>query len=393
MNPDLVDVEVLRMMVAEDELGLLIPVPKHQPTTTEDRLLAGFLEIVAFVELHERSPETDTDDVTEFQLATRLQAICADDDQRNHLRVHDTHGILHEPAPPETMEDMLSNDPLGLLTTDDSHSTSEDSIFDLVHVPAEQAPPDKVAKRRPCPDFEQFADNFIACHEDLASGRRQLRRFRNPSNIEAGKYFVQSGVLVYVAEANDLYPHPDTGGLDGRIRCIYENGTEADLLLRSLARSLYDDGRIVTEPDDLIAERMGLEPSTKLGRIYVLGTKSQDPQLTEIPFLHKIGSTTQSVERRVANAPNDATFLNADVEILAEYELPAVAIRKFESALHKFFAAARLDMWLNQADKSVDITEWFSVPLPAIDKAIELISNETVGLYRYDRGEKRILLR
>ena len=181
---------------------------------------------------------------------------------------------------------------------------------------------------------------------------------------------------------------------NARTRCIFENGTESNLLMQSLASNLYKDGRRVTEPNEPTLERMGLETETEMGHIYVLRSLSDDPQLEAFESVHKIGSTSQAVEQRIAGAARDATFLGAPVETVATYALSAVAARQVEAILHTFFSSARLDIWFEQRNQSVvEAKEWFDVPLPAIDEAIELINAETIGSYEYDSGKRDIRLR
>ena len=378
------DAEQIRRMLAEDEFGLLNEPPKSVPMTSDARLVAGFLEIVNFVDANGRVPESNPADVSEFKLAARLKAMSANDEQREALLEYDTHGLLKEPEPPASIADLLAGDDMGLL--DD-----EVDIHTLTHVPKTQAQPDKVAQRTPCEDFENFKPLFDQCHADLRSGRRKLLEFRNPRHIEEGKFFVMSGMLVYVAEVGEL--HTKEVGKDGRTRCVFDNSTEADLLLRSLARQLYNDGRLVTEPADVTRERIEVHPDAKMGSVYVLRSLSDDEQVCSIESLHKIGSTSGTADGRVAGAEKHATFLNAPVEVLAEYRLPAAAARTVEGLLHKFFGEARLDVWFESAGNNVaEANEWFDVPLPLIDEAIELISAETITNFRYNAESKKIQL-
>lgn len=378
------DAEQIRRMVAEDEFGLLNEVQKSVPMTSDDRLVAGFLEIADFFESHGRPPESNPSDISEFKLAGRLKAMSANDDQREALLEHDTHGLLREPEPPTSIADVLADDDMGLLD-------NEVDLHTLTHVPKAQASPDKVAQRKPCDDFEIFKPLFDQCHADLRSGSRKLLPFRNPRHIEQGKFFVMSGMLVYVAEVGEL--HTKEVGKDGRTRCIFDNGTEADLLLRSLARQLYNAGRLVTEHADVTRERIEIHPDAKMGSVYVLRSLSDDAQVRSIESLHKIGSTSGTADARVAGAEKHATFLNAPVEVRAEYQLPAAAVRTVEGLLHQFFGAARLDVWFESAGRNVaEANEWFDVPLALIDEAIELITAETITSFRYDAENKAIYL-
>ncbi len=171
-------------------------------------------------------------------------------------------------------------------------------------------------------------------------------------------------------------------------------GSLNHLLLQSLARSLYDNGRRVTEPDTVTLARMGLEVETPMGVIYVLRSLSIDPRVTSIPNLHKIGFTNSTTAKRVVNAAHAKTYLNAPVKIVAEYGVPAAIASGVEMTLHHFFAAARLNVTYERNGKSVTTAdEWFSVPFQVIDEAIGLFEAETITNYEYDPSTETIRLR
>lgn len=378
------DAEQIRRMLAEDEFGLLREAPKSAPVTSDDRLVAGFLEIAEFVEVHGRAPASNPADISEFKLAARLKALSANDEHREALLEHDTHGLLREPEPPTSMAELLASDDFGLL--DD-----EEDLRTLIHVPKAQAAPERVAQRKPCEDFESFKPIFDRCHADLRSGTRKLVQFRNPRHIEAGRFFTLGGVLVYVAELGDIAQ--TESGRNGRTRCIFDNGTEADLLLRSLARQLYDGGRLVTERDADVRERIEAHPDARVGSVYVLRSLSEEEQAFSIENLHKIGSTSRTADERVEGAGRHTTFLNAPVEVVAEYRLPAAAAQSVEGILHRFFAAARLDIWFENAGHNIaEAEEWFDVPLALINEAIDLISEDAITSFQYDRETNSIRL-
>jgi T5orf172 domain len=379
--------EELLQMLTEDEFGLLEPSVKAPAPTPEDRLVGAYEEILDFTRQHGRPPAKDPTNIAEFKLAMRLEAMCADDNQRQQLEPVDELGLLNEPEPPATIDDAIADDPFDLLS-------SHDDLFDLQHVPKKQTMPDKVARREPAKDFEAFRQLFVDCHADLRAGRRKLLAFKNPSEIEQGKFFVLNGVLLYVANIGEAEFAKSNKGNNARTRCIFENGTESDLLLLSLGRNLYKDGRRVTEPNEVTLERMGLQADTKMGYVYVLRSLSDDPQLALFAGVHKIGFTTRTVADRLAGAETYATFLGAPVEEVARYTLPAIAAQQVEALLHDFFGSARLDIWFEREGKVVsEANEWFDVPRDTIDEAIELINAETIGNYEYARDERAIRLK
>lgn len=381
-----IDVETLKAMIAEDDLELLKLPATRQAMTKDERLVASFEEIKEFVGQHGRTPDKEADDVTEMMLAHRLESVSASDEQRELLAPYDDLGILEPPKPPESLEEAVAEDSLGLL------EAPEEDIHTLRHVPKPSAQPEEVARRRPCEDFERFEPLFKACHEELRSGVRQLVKFRDEQAVREGAFYVLNGVLVLVAEEGER--KVEHGRPNARLRCVFENATEADLLLRSFASRLYRFGKTVTEPE----EKTRLEVEDRLGGesgfVYVARSLSEDPEVRAIPDLYKIGFTTGSAEERVADAIGSATFLDAPVELVDTFELPRSIAGKVEALLHRFFAPARIDAWFEREGLPVaDALEWFSVPREAIAKAMKLIESEGIKSYEYDPDERRIKLR
>jgi hypothetical protein len=179
------------------------------------------------------------------------------------------------------------------------------------------------------------------------------------------------------------------GRTDARLRVIFDNGTESNLLMRSLQRALHKDeaGRRITDPmaGPLFAGG-NEEGDLASGIVYVLRSKSDDPYVAEHRnVLHKIGVTGGDVARRLANARLDPTFLMADVEIVATYELFNIGRAKLENLIHRIFGAARLDIDIkDRFGQPVTPREWFLVPLFVVDEAIERIKDGTIADYRYD---------
>lgn len=381
-----IDREWLASIVADDAAGLLEAPPKRTGITGDERLVARFTEICDFVERHGRAPEANPADPQEFSLHARLTAILADPDQCARLRDFDTVGILIEAEPPATIEDVIADDAAGLLD-------EGADLFDTSRLPAPVVQPDHVAARKECEDFDEFRGLFDECHADLRAGRRKIIPFRGETQISVGAFFVYGGLLAYVASMGDATREKGKKVV-ARLRCILENGTEFDPLLRSFGRQLYKHGRRVTEPSSDTLERMGLEPGTKMGFIYVLRSLSTDPQVSTIPDLYKIGYTTRTTAARIQKANDEKTYLRAPVDLAAEYSLPAAMASGVEAALHQFFAAARIHVTYEHEGSVVsEATEWFSVPLKAVDEAIDLINVEALSEYEYDPASRTIRLK
>lgn len=382
--------EALAALIADDEHGLLTPEVKPEPVTNADILANRFEDINVFIDAHQRRPDpANRDDIEEFQLGHRLQAILENSEYRDSLEYLDRHGLFEEvEQAPVSIDDLLAlDDPLLGDLLDPSEPEVAD-LFDLKHTPAAaKGSPEKVAKGRRCEDFHLFEQRFKDCQADLRVGRREVKPFSKPSSIKEGFFYVQRGMLAYVAEIGELTMK--SPGKDGRLRCIYENGTESDLLLQSLARGLYDGGKLVTEPNDVTIEKFATPEHIDSGFVYVARTHSHDEGLTAFSNLHKIGYTAQSVEQRLSGAEADPTFLNAKASPVKSYEMPAKYAKVVETLLHQFFSAVRLDV-TNEYGESAN--EWFDVPIEAIDEAIDLVETNRIAFYRYDPAQQAVVL-
>ena len=237
---------------------------------------------------------------------------------------------------------------------------------------------------------------------DIGSGARITQPIRKDAgflktDIRAGEFFILSGQIAYVAEVGEPFKAPN-GESDARLRVIYSNGTESNLLLRSLQRALYKDetSRRVSEPSagPLFAGESD-DSDLASGTIYVLRSKSDHPTVaTNREVLHKIGVTGGDVARRIANAKLDATFLLADVEIVATYTLYNINRTKLENLIHRIFAPAQLDIEIkDRFGNPVIPREWFLVPVFVIDDAVEKIRDGTITHYIYDPNAARLVRR
>ena len=258
---------------------------------------------------------------------------------------------------------------------------------------AEKRAAEEIANRQRCEDFERFRPLFDLVQSDLSGGIRTTRQFVkdagfSKAEIKAGQFFILGGQTAYVAEVGEPIKAPN-GESDARLRVVYSNGTESDLLLRSLQRALYKDegGRRITEPTaGPLFSGQNDEDDEASGIVYVLRSKSAVPEIAaHSEVLHKIGVTGGDVERRIANARLDPTFLMADVEVVATYELYNINRTRLENLIHRVFGAARLDIGIkDRFGTPVVPREWFLVPLFVIDEAIERIKNGTITSYTYD---------
>jgi hypothetical protein len=318
---------------------------------------------------------------------------------REVLKGLDSRGLLA--AGRHIVSDLPEDEPNDeeLLASLGVEAPAGDDITQLVHVRSREEinAAEEIAQRNPCNGFEEFRPIFEKVQRELESGQRQTVKYRDYAAIKKGNLFILDGQKVIVADLGDEFIS-DYGRPDRRLRVVYDNGTESDLLLRSLQRALYKDdaSRRITEPGFglLFSDDDEEDGDLATGYIYVLRSKSEHPFVAEHrSVLHKIGVTGGDVKSRVANAKKDPTYLLADVEIVATYKLANVDRAKLEALLHKFFGSARLDLQLKDRFGShVEPREWFLVPLPVIEEAITRIKDGTVGDFRYDVETARLMV-
>ncbi|WPJ98128.1 GIY-YIG nuclease family protein [Coraliomargarita algicola] len=382
------DAEQLKQLIADDDLGLLDVKPVQSTAqSAEERLIDKFHQITEFYRLHAREPEVNPSNMQEAQLAMSLSALRKDEAKLQLLQNFDEFGLLATLEPPASMEDIYNDDDLGLL--DDP--APEVDIFNLKHVRSQIEMPDYIAQREACEDFDRFEPLFKNCHQDLRSGKRQMLPFANEQQIETGQFFVLKGIMAYVAAVGEK--ELKGGKVNARMRCIFENGTESAMLLRSLARELYKDGRRITEHEDrLVKELDGLtDTDQQTGTIYVLRSRSQNPKIAQNKDLYKIGYSRGSVEERIKNAADDPTYLMAPVRIVTSFECYNLNPQKLELLLHKFFAKACLEIDVfDDVGKRHTPREWFVAPLAVIEEAIRLTLSEEIPDYFYDAETKLI---
>lgn len=187
-----------------------------------------------------------------------------------------------------------------------------------------------------------------------------------------------------------------TGHQDARLRVVYSNGTESNLLLRSLQKALWKDetGRRLSDPDMGPLFGSEAEPDDiESGTIYVLRSKSNHPFVAQHrELIHKIGVTGGKVETRIAGADKEATYLLANVEVVATYKLHNLNRVKLESIFHRLFGAAQIDLTIeDRFGNSVKPREWFMVPLAVIDDAVQRIVDGSITRVVYDPNQARLV--
>lgn len=382
-----------------EELGVdAEPTQKGGRSAREQRIIAGFEEIERFVQEHGRLPDHgENGDIFERLYAVRLDQIRSHPECRSVLLDRDPQGLLGELEPMDTacVREEVSDD--ALLAELGVAVMPEEDITQLVHVRSrdEIKVAEEIAKRNPCLDFETFRPLFEKVQEELMSGDRKTVKFKDNAEVKNGDLFILDGQKLVVADMGEPFVS-DYGRLDCRLRVIYDNGTESDLLVRSLQRALNKDkaSRRITEPNlgPLFSDEEE-EEDLPTGYIYVLRSQSDNPFVVKNrTVIHKIGVTGGDVKGRIANAKKAPTYLLADVEIVASFKLANINRKRLEILLHKFFAAARLDMELkDRFGFQVEPKEWFLVPLPVIEDVIQKLMEGTISEYRYDPTKAEII--
>lgn len=370
---------------------------KGAHTPRQARIIAGFEEIEAFYEKNNRMPlHGEGRDVFERIYATRLEAIAASQECRDVLVGLDKHALLDRVAisVAELSADIDDDALLAELGVD---VPKEGDLTNLTHVKstAEKKAAEEIGSRTVCTDFDKFKPLFAKVKDEIKEGIRKTLRFKEDASIIQGEYFILNGQIAYIDQVGEL--NEDTfGKWDGRLRIIFDNGAESNILLRSLQKALYKDeaGRRLTNPNagPLFDDHID-DSDHESGTIYVLRSKSELPQIKDnVNVLHKIGVTGGNVDKRIANAKLDPTFLMADVEVIATYELYNINRTKLENLLHRFFEGARLDVQITDRFGSPVVPrEWFLVPLFIIDEVVEKIKEGTLGNYRYDPKEAKLI--
>lgn len=380
-----------------EELGVEIETKREgSRTPREERIIAGFEEIQRFVEEHGRWPQHGEDrDIFERLYAVRLDRLRELEDARTLLAPLDHQGLLSAGSQAGTsIPDEIDDDELLAQLGVDVPSAS--AITELRHVrtAAEKREAEEIANREKCEDFGRFKPLFQQVQKELDAGVRQTRPFELKAEIRPRSWFIVGGQKAYVAEVGELFTNAQ-GRTDARLRVIFDNGTQSNMLMRSLQRALNKDaaGRRITDPEAgplFSGEREQDDQAS--GTIYVLRSKSDHPLVSaNRDLVHKIGVTNMNVEQRIAGARLQPTFLMADVEVVATYDLFNINRTKLENLIHRVFGPARLEIEIkDRFGNPVVPREWFLVPLFAINEAVERIKDGTITRYVYDPATARL---
>lgn len=380
---------------SDDPLGLLNVQQneeKKERTSSENRLIESFEEINQFFEEHGREPKVGAD-IEEFMLASRLQGIRNNPAKVKTLLPFDFHDLLHcEESKSVTVEDILGDDPMNLLLADE-----DDSIYNITHVKkVDRIRPDYVSRRTKCKDFESYETLFQTVHDDLKAGRRKLVEFKE-ENLKEGKFFVLRGILLFLEKSDNKdntfeFESGTRIRTDGRTRCVFDNGTESTMLYRSLYKALLQDGFEVSDYQEESIQKDISDDDKQNGYIYVLASKSTNPQIMAVDDLYKIGCCSGAVSDRIKNAANEPTYLLSEVKIVLTARCYNINVFQLEGAIHDFFSKSNVSFEVIDRDGNIHHPkEWFVAPIAIIEEAINLIVNDDITKYTYNPEMKLIV--
>ena len=259
---------------------------------------------------------------------------------------------------------------------------------------------DYVAQHKLCENFDEYRPLFRQVHQDLRHGKRSLIKISKTINLLPSHYYIVDGQMLLLEMIGEKKQSSNSLP-DGRTRCIYENGTESDILLQTLRKNVVSNGYAVTELEEESEEKFftsaDLTDRDKVtGYIYVLSSLSDEPAIKSQRDLYKIGFSTNKVEERVANAAHEPTYLMAPVKIVATYKVVNLNSQKFEDLIHQILRAVQFHVTVVD-DKGIshEPQEWFVVPLDVVNVIIEKVTDGSIAGYTYNPEmrclEKRIV--
>lgn len=377
------------------------PAKAGKRTPLEERIIAGFEDILRFHETHGRAPQHGEDrDIFERLYAVRLDQLRKLPEAQTLLAPMDAPGLLAAATATARVDELDEDSLLAELGVDVEPEGDDIRVLRHVRSHAEIKAAEEIANREPCRDFDTFKPLFEAVEAGLKQKTWVMKPFGKDASIEVGDFFSLGGLVAYVAEIGDTY-RTAVSAIQGRLRVIFSNGTESDLLLRSLQAALYKGvegragSRIVPISDGPLFAGTVEPDDIEVGSIYVLRSRSDHPFIAEHrELIHKIGVTGGKVEARLVGAEKHATYLLAGVDVVAEYRLHNLNRTKLEGIFHTLFAAAQLDVaLLDRFGREVKPREWFVVPLAAIDEAVKRLVDGSITNYEYDPKSARLVKR
>jgi len=366
---------------------LFKPAPKKHGITKDERLVSSFEQINDFVRKNSRTPNEQSNDISEAMLGHMLNAIKIDKKKIETLSDYDEFGLLETEKAPESLEELFAEDSDlfknsdNIFNVDKLPNNGQKRVVENGWTPAE---------RVRCPDFESTYEKLFKNEQNLLlKKQRTFSKFTTISQLKPENFYVYEGQMCYVVNFGEV--ERKAGGYSQqRMLVIFENGTMSKMFRRSLAQRLYEpSGFVVVDNIQHFEENK----NNAVGYIYVLRSKSDNTVIQDIKDLYKIGMTEDTVEKRIANAENDPTYLMAPVEIIEKYKITGeYNTKKVESIIHRFFADARVDLSITDKNgREYSPSEWYVAPIEVIREAIDLLNTGDIVNFIYDARSQKII--
>ncbi len=422
-------------LIADDPFDLLKDVgEKRASMTVSEKVQSQFAEIAEFVKQNQRLPADDSDDFDEELLAIKFKELAKQSPEgvayceslieghkvkqvqvvRRHLtyeeelsqKVDDMQTHLYE-----SIDDVLSDDPLGLLADvkgkPAEHESWRENTTRNISASMDQA----TAKAKTCEEFYRYEHFFTEINELLKEGHlRAIDVLGDTGSIEVGDIFIIKGVMSIIASMDEHNVFKDANGRrQQRVRQIMDNGKESNPFNMSIRAGFYKSElqckRIINTDSqgyeylrglnkDLRDLNKGSGNSVLSGYIYILATQSKDPIIKNFlkeSELVKIGYTTTDVATRIANAENEPTYLCAPVKVLKTFSCYNFDARNLEDVLHTILASHRLNVELkDHTGKKYHPREWFTVNVNTASQIIEHIFAQDINDYYIDEIQGKL---
>lgn len=420
-----------------DDLGIFDNVKPNTSNETSNSVLEQqFSSINSFIDNHGRLPAKDADTLSEKVLSRQLNSIKSDSSASKQLDHLDKHQLLvsketeavtpvmaviaaeqhettnsttqqvdsHETAPTEqstiynSLQDIFNNDELGIFDNVKTDIMVSDNHY-KGRSKQDQYDDEDIASRFECKDFYRFESIFTRIHKAIESGDFTKTNFSSTKNITVGSVFVLNGFVCYVADIYKAEARKNTRSQE-RLRLIFANGTESNMLTYSLATAQYKYENSyqlqITDPEwvnDDLAKNFG-DDRQPTGVIYIAQLIETPDNLKHYKNLYKVGFSKLTGDIRTKRSIRDTAFLQQPVNIIAEWQIYIANPREVESVLHAFFYEQRIKISSKGSDdKFYKATEWFDIPLSEIDKAINIVISGDIEKYRMDASTRMIVMK
>ena len=430
-----------------DSTGLLDDIkPTTKSADTNSVLAQQFDTINLFIDQQGHVPSSSASDINEKIQARLLATIQTNHADSQELLALDRHGLLTAQSTASTLSDdkptlldkSISNknknngsekassasskkaesvieavsEPPEINSLDDIFNSDDLGIFDNIHSEIlvsdsqlnsrntyDQYDDEEIATRFECKDFYKFEATFERISQAIQTGSFTKTNFSSVKDINIGSVFVLNGILCYVADIYQAENRKNERNQQ-RLRLVFANGTESNMLIRSLATAQYKYENsyqlLITDPDwmdDELAKNFG-DDRQLTGVIYVAKLTDTPSNLAHYKHLHKLGFSTLTGEARTKHSIRDTAFLQQPVDIIAEWQVYDANARSVEGVLHAFFYDQRVKVSSKAAnDNLYKATEWFNVPLDEIEKAINLVIAGDIKNYRMDGAAGKVVLK